>query len=103
MPTLDANIHTYQLVASFQTFLLAMAMYPSVQRKAQVELDAVVGQDRLPRLSDREKLPYVNALMDEVLRWKVVGQLAFPHQSLEDDEYNGYLIPKGTVILANVW
>ncbi|KAI1792350.1 cytochrome P450 [Ganoderma leucocontextum] len=91
------------LVASFQTFLLAMAMYPAVQRKAQAELDAVVGEDRLPRLSDRDSLPYINALYNEVLRWKVVGQLAFPHQSLEDDEYNGYLIPKGTVLLANVW
>ncbi len=90
-------------MASFQTFLLAIAMYPEVQRKAQAELDAVIGQDRLPRISDRDSLPYINALYNEVLRWKVVGQLAFPHQSLEDDEYNGYLIPKGTMILANVW
>lgn len=80
-----------------------MAMYPDVQRKAQAELDAVIGQDRLPRISDMKSLPYVNALISEVLRWKVVGQLAFPHQSLEDDEYNGFLIPKGTVLLANVW
>ena len=92
-----------QLVATFYTFLLAMAMYPDVQRRAQVELDATVGQDRLPRLSDRDSLPYLNALFNEVLRWQVVAQLAFPHQSIADDEYKGYFIPKGTVILANVW
>ena len=102
---LDLFLHFLwiQLVATFYTFLLAMAMYPDVQQRAQAELDGVVGQDRLPRLSDRESLPYLNALFNEVLRWQVVAQLAFPHQSIADDEYKGYFIPKGTVILANVW
>jgi cytochrome P450 len=46
-----------------------MAMYPDVQRKAHAEIDAVVGQRRLPDFSDRDSLPYVNAIMKELLRW----------------------------------
>ena len=44
-------------------------MHPDVQRKAQAEIDAVVGQDRLPDFSDQAKLPYVNAIIKETLRW----------------------------------
>jgi len=49
-----------------------MILYPDVVRKAQAELDTVVGQDRLPSFSDRESLPYINALVLEVLRWHCV-------------------------------
>lgn len=48
-------------------FYLAMVLYPDVQRRAQTELDSVVGTDRLPCLEDREKLPYINALVKELL------------------------------------
>ena len=50
-----------------------MVLFPDIQRRAQAELDAVVGQDRLPAFSDRENLPYVNALCLEVLRWMPVA------------------------------
>lgn len=80
-----------------------MSLYPDVQRKAQVELDAVVGQGRLPQLADRDKLPYVTAVVREVLRWHTVAPLGVPHVSVSDDEYNGYFIPKGSIVLANVW
>lgn len=46
-----------------------MAKYPDVQAKAQAEIDRVVGRDRLPEISDRDDLPYVNAVMLEVFRW----------------------------------
>ena len=52
-----------------------MAMHPDVQRKAQAEIDAVVGQDRLPDFSDRAKLPYVNAIIEETLRWHSITPL----------------------------
>jgi cytochrome P450 len=48
-----------------------MAMYPEIQKKAQAEIDAVVGKDRLPNFSDRASLPYVGAIMKEILRWQV--------------------------------
>ncbi len=45
-----------------------MVRHPDVQRKAQVEIDRVVGRDRLPTYAEREKLPYTNAVLSEVLR-----------------------------------
>jgi cytochrome P450 len=52
-----------------------MTLFPEVQKKAQAEIDAVVGNDRLPSFSDRSQLPYVDALAKEVLRWNVVAPL----------------------------
>lgn len=46
-----------------------MLHYPHVQKKAQVELDAVVGHDRMPEYSDKESLPYLRALINEALRY----------------------------------
>ncbi len=52
-----------------------MLLYPEVQAKAQAEIDAVIGNDRLPRFDDRESLPYVNALVLEVTRWHTVAPI----------------------------
>ncbi|KAI8974507.1 cytochrome P450 [Trametes punicea] len=89
--------------AAVHAFFLAMAMHPQVQRKAQAELDAVVGPDRLPDFSHQRSLPYVNATLKEVLRWHVVGPIGVPHCSLADDEYRGYRIPGGSIVIANQW
>ncbi|TEB33482.1 cytochrome P450 [Coprinellus micaceus] len=84
-------------------FILAMVKYPEIQVKAQEELDTVVGHGRLPGHEDKDKLIYLQALMMEMLRWYSVTPFALPHTSTEDDVYEGYLIPKGTVIIPNVW
>jgi cytochrome P450 len=52
-----------------------MALYPEVQRKAQTEIDQVVGNSRLPDFSDEDALPYVQAVLKEVLRWHPVAPL----------------------------
>ena len=49
-----------------------MAMYPDVQKKAQAEIDAVIGRDRLPDLNDMDSLPFINAIVKETLRWQPV-------------------------------
>ena len=72
-----------------------MAAYPEVQRKAQGFLDAVVGNDRLPTFSDRDDLPYIEAIVYELLRWRPPGPMGLPHALSEDDYYKGYFIPKG--------
>ena len=90
-------------LASIQAFFLAMALFPEAQKKAQAELDAVVGSHRLPDFSDEPALPYVCALVKECLRWHAVLPLAVPHRLIEDDNYRGYHIPKGTVVIPNVW
>ncbi|KAF8191538.1 cytochrome P450 [Mycena galopus ATCC 62051] len=89
--------------AALSVFVLAMTLYPSVMRTAQAELDEVVGRDRMPSLSDRANLPYIEAIVKEVLRWRPVGPLGLPRRTLKDDWYNGYFIPKGTIVLVNIW
>jgi cytochrome P450 len=56
-------------------FLLVMVLYPDVQTRAQAEIDSVVGRDRLPTFEDRASLPYVDAVVREVLRWRPIGPL----------------------------
>ena len=80
-----------------------MTMYPDVQHKAQEEIDHIIGNDRLPGFGDRENLPYVDAIVKEVLRWHPVAPMGLPHMTTEDDIYNGFLIPKGALILPNIW
>ncbi|CAL1699895.1 unnamed protein product [Somion occarium] len=89
--------------AAQHVFILAMVLYPAAMRKAQAEIDAVVGRSRLPNFSDRNKLPYVQAIIREVFRWRNIGPLGLPHYSTEDDWYEGYYIPKGSMIFFNQW
>lgn len=90
-------------VSVFGTFFHAMLVNPDVQQKAQEELDAVVGTQRLPDYSDRHTLPYIEAVYREVMRWRPVLPLGVSHATLEEDIYNGYYIPKGSVVIANIW
>lgn len=97
-------------------------MYPEALRKAQEEIDAVVGTNRLPDFNDRPHLPYVNALIKESMRWQLVVPVGkntrgtfynvphtdnqstgFPHMASDADEYDGYFIPKGTVVIGASW
>ena len=80
-----------------------MIAFPEVQRRAQAELDTVVGHDRLPTFDDATRLPYVQAIIEEVLRWRPTLPLGVPHAATEDDWYEGMFIPKGTVCIPNTW
>ncbi|KAI5121901.1 hypothetical protein M0805_000230, partial [Coniferiporia weirii] len=90
-------------VSTLVTFCLAMVLYPDVQRRAQEELNRVVGKDNLPTMEDKKNLPYINAICSESLRWQPVLPFGLAHCATEDDVYNGYLIPAGTTMLPNVW
>jgi cytochrome P450 len=80
-----------------------MALHPDVVRKAQEELDRVVGAERLPELSDWESLPYISALMKELFRWTCPLPLGVPKLAMEDDIYKGCLVPAGANIFENIW
>ncbi|KAL5040935.1 hypothetical protein BDW71DRAFT_212621 [Aspergillus fruticulosus] len=90
-------------VSTLSCFFLAMALYPDVQRQAQEELDAVLGPNKLPAFEDRAKLPYIEAIVKEALRWHPVAPMGIPHMSTEDDVYEGYRIPKNSLIMPNIW
>nr|VWO95115.1 N/A [Ganoderma boninense] len=89
--------------AALQSLFPALSLHPEVQQKARAELDGVVGPDRLPTFADRDALPYVDAVVKELLRWHSAVPLGIAHTSIADDEYGGYFIPKGTAILVNLW
>ncbi|KAK4120572.1 cytochrome P450 [Parathielavia appendiculata] len=83
-------------------FLMAMALHPEWQKKAQAEIDQVCG-DRMPAIQDFANLPTVRACLKETVRWRSGVPLGVPHQAECDDEYRGVKIKKGTVILACEW
>ncbi|KAG6371202.1 cytochrome P450 [Boletus reticuloceps] len=86
-----------------RTFFLMMMVDQVAQEKAQAQIDAVVGRDRLPGMEDRPLLPFIDAIFRETLRYSPVAPLSIPHAATDDDVYDGYHIPKGAIILANVW
>ncbi|KAI6017138.1 cytochrome P450 [Pisolithus marmoratus] len=90
-------------VASNYAFFLAMTLYPEVQKKAQAEIDAVTGSERLPTFADRGSMPYIEALVKEVFRWHAVTATVMPHRVIVDDVHNGYYVPKGSLVISNVW
>lgn len=104
--------------------LLAMTLYPDKLKKVQEEIDRVVGMDRLPSFSDRDNLPYLGAVIKETMRWRPAlplsksthttyrrspysplahESLGIPRSTSQEDLYKGYRIPKGTVVMPNVW
>lgn len=88
---------------TLNNFMLCMVLFPEVQRRAQEELDRVVGSERLPQWEDEANLPYVRSVIKEVMRWRPVNKFGMPHATSEDDWYEGMFIPKGSVVVLNWW
>lgn len=72
-----------------------MTLFPDAQSRAKQEIDTVIGSEHLISLNDRASLPYVEALLREVVRWRPVTPLSIFHACSSDDIYKGYYIPKG--------
>uniref|UniRef100_H0ZHH8 CP2J2 protein n=1 Tax=Taeniopygia guttata TaxID=59729 RepID=H0ZHH8_TAEGU len=82
--------------------LLFMATHPEIQARVQAEIDTVIGQARPPALEDRNNLHYTNAVIHEVQRKGNVIPFNVPRMASEDTYVDGYYIPKGTGIMANL-
>ena len=109
-----------------------MVLHPDARRRAQAEIDDVVGTGRLPDFDDEKSLPYVSALVNEVMRWHPVAPVgtlraekrslslsfflgidfffffflfssAVPHRLTVDDVYEGYFLPAGSIVIGNAW
>lgn len=105
------------------SYLLGMISNPAALAKAQEEIDSICGTERSPDMRDLDKLPYLTACMNEVrsnvepvnlqffinasvyqtLRWRPVAPGGIPHMLVQDDYYEGYFLPKGTIVFANAW
>ncbi|KAJ7211176.1 cytochrome P450 [Mycena pura] len=104
-------------VSALGTFVLAMLANPEAQRKAQDEIDSVIGPGNLPDFADEPSLPYVAArsfdgemlhlLVRLNLKIRIINIhgnfIAFPHYITVDDEYRGYRIPAGSLVIGNTW
>ncbi|KAF7359633.1 Cytochrome P450 [Mycena venus] len=88
--------------SALSVFVLAMVLHPECQLKAQEELDRVIGSARLPEFADRESLPYVECVYQEVFRWAPGVPLGVPHRCMEDNIYRGMMIPAGSIVYANI-
>jgi Cytochrome P450 len=64
-----------ETISSLTTLFLALVLFPHAQKRAQAELDVVVGRDRLPTFNDRPRLPYIEAFCKEMMRWLMVTPL----------------------------
>ncbi|KAJ7061174.1 cytochrome P450 [Mycena amicta] len=84
------------------SFVLSMLLHPEHQKRAHEELDRVVGQGTLPTFYDRERLPYLECIFQEVFRWAPSGSLGVPHRLMEQDVYRGMIIPAGSTVMANI-
>ncbi|KAJ7071653.1 cytochrome P450 [Mycena amicta] len=90
---------TWSILSSF---VLSMLLHPEYQKRAHEELDRVVGQGTLPTFYDRERLPYLECIFQEVFRWAPSVPLCVPHRLIEQDVYRGMIIPAGSTVMANI-
>ena len=87
---------------------MAILHFPQVLTKAQEELDAVVGPNRLPTYEDFDSLPYIQGIVNESLRYRPVAVLGgTPHQVTRDNVYESetggnWFIPGGATVFANL-
>ncbi|KAH7323680.1 cytochrome P450 [Rhexocercosporidium sp. MPI-PUGE-AT-0058] len=89
--------------STLHSAILAFVTHPHIQKAAQAELDLVVDKHRSPTFADQPKLPYIDALVKEILRWRPSSAFGLPHATSENDVFNGYRFPKGTTIWAPAW
>ncbi|KAF8192970.1 cytochrome P450 [Pholiota molesta] len=83
--------------------ILAMIAFPETQKKAQHELNRVVGRHRFPVIDDLQDLPYIRAIIQETHRFRPLAPLMIPHANIAQEEYKGFIIPAGSTIFVNIW
>ncbi|OBT52691.1 hypothetical protein VE04_06011, partial [Pseudogymnoascus sp. 24MN13] len=87
--------------SSLNSCIKYLAAYPEVQQRAHTELSKVVGNSRSPTFEDELNLPYIQAMVKEILRIRPVTNVGQPHYTTADVVYGDFFIPKGTVIAIN--
>lgn len=112
----DSNFHREQLVTVCLDFFLAgaettsttltwsvmlMALYPKIQEKCYEEIQKVIGSQP-PTTGHMKDLTYCHATMLEVQRISATVPASLPHKTTEDIQMDGYVIPKDSLMIANL-
>ncbi|EJT98911.1 cytochrome P450 [Dacryopinax primogenitus] len=87
---------------ALRVLVLALLHNPAVIKTAQAQLDSVCGS-RGPSFEHRERLPYIEAIVKETIRWRPVAPIGVFHSATEEVKFQGFVIPKGTLFLDNIW
>jgi len=90
-------------VSAIASCILGLLDHPEVLMKARKEIDSVIRPGHLPDFEDEDSLPYITAIVKETLRWRDVTPIAVPHLLDVDDEYRGYRLPAGSIVIPNSW
>ncbi|XP_050695438.1 cytochrome P450 2L1-like isoform X1 [Eriocheir sinensis] len=93
----DTTIHTFTWISGY------LASYPNVQRKLHAEIDAVLPKGVLATLADKPKMPYLEAVVNEVMRMISLVKFGVQHAANRNTELGGYTIPKGTILNTSVF
>lgn len=87
----------------FHWTALLLAVNPHIQQKFADEIDYVIGKSRLPEINDESKMPYTQALIQELLRYVTVTPMAIFHSAVQDVAFHGYDIKKDTMVMLNFY
>ncbi|XP_037049572.1 farnesoate epoxidase-like [Bradysia coprophila] len=94
---------TDTISSSMSFALLYVASSRDVLKKIHAEIDAVIGRERLPDPADRPNMPYMSAVVNETFRLSSIIPGGVPHSATADTKINGYTLPKGTIIMPNIY
>lgn len=87
---------------ALQWFIVLLINHPEVQNEMRKEINNVIGTSRYPCTQDKPKLPYTEAVLNEVLRFGCIAPFTLPHGLTKDFNYKGYVIPKGSQLMPNL-
>lgn len=83
--------------------ILALIHDVESQKRARGEIDGLYDEDTLPKWADEQEMPFVRAVIKEVLRWRPPLPMAIPHRLEQDDYCEGYFHPKDSTVICNIW
>lgn len=83
--------------------LLIMAGHQEIQQKVQQEIDDVCGRQSLPSWAHRSAMPFTQAVINEIYRWKTISPLNLLRITTDDTAVQGFAVPKDTIVIANLW